>query len=58
MFDFNYRPSLNQEDGKRTDEEALSFQNVLPLIETSVFGSVRDLTELVQWEETDNEKRT
>ncbi|EPI01553.1 kinase, PfkB family [Enterococcus faecalis 13-SD-W-01] len=44
-FDFNFRPSLNQEEGKKElmkqrYEEILTYSSI-------VFGSVRDLTELL-----------
>ena len=49
-FDFNYRPSLNQEDGKK-EQMKKRYHTMLPYCDI-LFGSVRDLTELVQWEET------
>ncbi|MGM0257481.1 2-dehydro-3-deoxygluconokinase [Enterococcus sp. AZ093] len=45
-FDFNFRPSLNQEpDKKRVMKER--YQEILPYC-TVIFGSVRDLSELLE----------
>lgn len=44
-FDFNFRPSLNTEEGKKALMKA-RYEEILPYCDV-VFGSVRDLTELL-----------
>ena len=46
-FDFNFRPSLNQEPGKK-EQMKQRYEEILPYC-TIVFGSTRDLVELMQW---------
>ncbi|MHC5268618.1 sugar kinase [Enterococcus sp. LJL98] len=48
-FDFNFRPSLNQELGKKEEMRA-QYEQILPYC-TLVFGSLRDLTELLGWKQ-------
>lgn len=45
-FDFNFRPSLNQEEGKKEQMKA-RYEAILPYC-SIVFGSIRDLTDLLQ----------
>lgn len=47
-FDFNFRPSLNQEPGKKEEMKA-RYEAILPYCRI-VFGGIRDLTELMGWE--------
>lgn len=50
-FDFNFRPSLNQEIGKKAQMKA-RYECILPYC-TVVLGSIRDLIELLEWERGD-----
>ncbi|MGX7162962.1 sugar kinase [Enterococcus massiliensis] len=45
-FDFNFRPSLNQESGKKEIMKA-RYEAILPYC-TIVFGAIRDLTDLLR----------
>lgn len=55
-FDFNFRPSLNQEPGKKAQMKA-RYEQILPYC-TLVFGSLRDLTELLEWEQGELSERS
>ncbi|WP_165002862.1 MULTISPECIES: sugar kinase [unclassified Enterococcus] len=46
-FDFNFRPSLNQEKGKK-EQIKKRYEAILPYCDL-LFGSVRDLVELMEW---------
>ncbi|MGM9903898.1 hypothetical protein A5844_001856 [Enterococcus sp. 10A9_DIV0425] len=46
-FDFNFRPSLNREPRKRAVLKQ-RYEEILPYC-TILFGSIRDLTELLEW---------
>ncbi|MFV0560053.1 MAG: sugar kinase [Enterococcus sp.] len=46
-FDFNFRPALNQTDGKKEVMKA-RYEEILPYC-TILFGSKRDLVELMEW---------
>lgn len=50
-FDFNFRPSLNQEPGEKAQMSAC-YERMLPYC-TVVFGSTRDLIELLGWQQGD-----
>lgn len=52
-FDFNFRPSLNTEPNKVAFMKE-QYEAILPYCNI-VFGSVRDLTDLLQLEQTDTE---
>ncbi|MGL9728645.1 sugar kinase [Enterococcus sp. DIV0756] len=52
-FDFNFRPSLNTEPNKLAFMKE-QYEAILPYCDI-VFGSVRDLTDLLQLEQTDTE---
>lgn len=52
-FDFNFRPSLNTEPNKVAFMKE-QYEAILPYCDI-VFGSVRDLTDLLQLEQTDTE---
>lgn len=49
-FDFNFRPSLNDEPGQK-DQMKQRYEAILPYCDV-VFGSVRDLVELLHFGET------
>ena len=53
-FDFNFRPSLNTEPNKLAFMKE-QYEAILPYCDI-VFGSVRDLTDLLQLEQTDTEE--
>ena len=52
-FDFNYRMSLNEDNTHETMKTR--YQEMLPYVDT-IFGSKRDLTDLLDYQETDEKK--
>lgn len=50
-FDFNFRPSLNREKDKKSKLKQ-RYEELLPYC-TILFGSIRDLTELMEWSSDD-----
>lgn len=52
-FDFNYRMSLNEDNNHETMKKR--YQKILPNIDIA-FGSQRDLTDLLDYQETDETK--
>lgn len=53
-FDFNFRPTLNQEQDQRNILKQ-RYEEILPYC-TILFGSIRDLTELLEWRTSDSTK--
>ncbi|OQO71123.1 carbohydrate kinase [Enterococcus villorum] len=51
-FDFNFRPTLNQEKDKKSKLKK-RYQEILPYC-TILFGSIRDLIELLEWSSVDS----
>ncbi|MFQ9322226.1 MAG: sugar kinase [Enterococcus durans] len=55
-FDFNFRPSLNQEKDKKAVLKQ-RYEEILPYC-TLLLGSIRDLTELMEWQSEFSEAET